>query len=388
MNDRPALLVRTELGLQIHSANFLATAMTFHRTAFTITSTTSTKLIPRYCFSLFAATLSVLLLAGSGRADDLVETLVAETTDQQMIEGAMDWTNRLLTVYGEGLAPDHIENSAQRRLLGLRAAKVAAMRNLLELVGHVQVDARTTVSMAMIASDSIRTQVSGILQGARVVMGSQQEKDGLYRLAVRIELRDEFAETVLAPSVPGANAAHRLPPASLPASDSLLVFIPPEPYTGLIVDARGLDLRPSMAPRIVDEEGRLIYSAQLPDRHYATQMGVVGYQRDIDRALSSDRLGGEKSHPFVVRATGVTGTYGTDAVIGREEGIRVRMADTEGDFLSQCRVVFVLGPLPDPVDTSFSDSIDTYLGQLDSIWADSVANVYQQEINTQFNERQ
>ena len=68
------------------------------------------------------------------------------------------------------------------------------------------------------------------------------------------------------------------------------VFIPSAPYTGLLVDARGLDLQPSMAPRLFGADGREVYSPSFVARDYAATIGVVGYDKDYERALTSDRL--------------------------------------------------------------------------------------------------
>jgi hypothetical protein len=142
----------------------------------------------------------------------------------------------------------------------------------------------------------------------------------------------------------------------LPASDSLLIFVPPEPYTGLIVDARGFDLRPTMSPRIIDTTGRVIYSAEQVDRSYAVEMGVVGYDKDIERAAKGDRMGGKDAHPFIIEAEDVSGLFNGDVVLSEDSGIRVRMADMEGDFLSRCRVTFILGAKPPPVRATWLDS--------------------------------
>ena len=107
-------------------------------------------------------------------------------------------------------------------------------------------------------------------------------------------------------------------------------------------------MRPSLSPRIVDDSGRVIYAADHVERDYAVRTGVVGYERDLQRATGSDRVGGAGANPFVVEATGVAGPYDGDVVVTRDMGTRIRMADMEGAFLGQCRVVFVVGPRPAP----------------------------------------
>ncbi|MDA0333814.1 MAG: hypothetical protein O2782_01460 [bacterium] len=289
--------------------------------------------------------------ATSARAvDAVVEDVVAESPTGAVVEGLLDWTAGTVTVTGEGFVNESITHPVQRRLLGFRAAKVDAYRRLLEIIGVVQIDARTTVSMAMVASDSTRVHVEGLVRGARVVPGSQREEDGYYRLDLTLGLRGDLSAAVL----PDSSSAPRMLPEDLPTRDSIVVFIPPKPYTGLVVDARGSSLRPSLSPRILDDSGRVIYAASHVDREYAVQTGVVAYDRSLPMAVVSDRVGGTSSHPFLVKATGVSGLYNSDVVVTRDMGTRIRMADMDTDFLAQCRVVFVVGPQPPTPATLFS----------------------------------
>ncbi len=297
------------------------------------------------------------------------EPLTLEAAGGALIEGYIDWTKNELVVYGDGVVPDHITNPAQRRLLGFRAAKAVAYRNLLEMAGQVQVDAETRVQNYVLASDSISVRVRGLIRGARVVAGSQVVNEGLYRIALRLPLLGGFADAVLPEVDPSDPSAYNLTlptppaPADSLATDSLeemeeepVVFVPQEPYTGLLVDARGLNLQPSMSPRILSDEGRVVYGAATVDRSYAAQYGIVGYDKDLDRALVSDRLGGMTANPFVVKATGVSGLYSGDVVLGDFDAVRILMADGDGDFLRQCRVLFVLGPEPVTFESMYGDT--------------------------------
>lgn len=282
--------------------------------------------------------IALILAAGQNlRAQNVVQPLQAQPAGQQSIEGSLDWTTGVLTAYGEGIAAPDIQNPAQRRLLGFRAAKATAYRNLLELVGQVHIDASTTVGQAMLTSDSVRTRVSGLIRGARLVPESQQEKDGVFQVALTLELQDGLAVALLP-------AAQR-PSTSSPLGESAL-YTPPQTYTGLVIDARGLPLKPSMAPRLLSTGGNELFNASAVDLQYVRRWGMVGYDRDLERASRSDRLGGAEARPLVIKAAQVAGQYSSDAVISNEDAVRVQMADKHSPFLAQCRVIFVLGPAP------------------------------------------
>ena len=56
---------------------------------------------------------------------------------------------------------------SQTKLMTRRAAKVDALRNLLEIVYGLQIDARTTVRDFVAESDVIRSRLRAAIQGAR-----------------------------------------------------------------------------------------------------------------------------------------------------------------------------------------------------------------------------
>lgn len=58
------------------------------------------------------------------------------------------------------------KNSAQQRLMAIRASKLDAYRALTEQVYGQQLDATTTVAEMMVTSDTFRTHVQGVIYGA------------------------------------------------------------------------------------------------------------------------------------------------------------------------------------------------------------------------------
>ena len=57
-------------------------------------------------------------------------------------------------------------NSAQQRLMAIRASKLDAYRALTEQVYGQQLDATTTIAEMMVTSDTFRTRVEGVIYGA------------------------------------------------------------------------------------------------------------------------------------------------------------------------------------------------------------------------------
>ena len=61
------------------------------------------------------------------------------------------------------------KNIAQKRLMAIRAARMAAMRELAEQIHGIQVDSNTTVIDLMVQNDTFRAVVKGIIRGAKTV---------------------------------------------------------------------------------------------------------------------------------------------------------------------------------------------------------------------------
>jgi hypothetical protein len=61
------------------------------------------------------------------------------------------------------------QSDAQRRLMAIQSARMAAMRDLAEQIHGLQVDSSTTVIDLMVQNDTFRGIVSGTIRGARTV---------------------------------------------------------------------------------------------------------------------------------------------------------------------------------------------------------------------------
>jgi hypothetical protein len=110
-------------------------------------------------------------------------------------------------------------------------------------------------------------------------------------------------------------------------------------YTGLIIDARGLDLKPAMAPKIL-VEGELLelYGSGFAEQKADLTNGFAGYAGTIHKANAMKERIGE--NPLIVKATVAVNV--TDVVISREDAIEIANALKSYDFFKERRVVIVV----------------------------------------------
>ncbi len=316
--------------------------------------------------------LCALTITGTVVAQTVSQTDAVETKDS----GTINWTTGEVYATGIGAPPARPVNVAQARAMAERAAFVVALRNLLETVKGVRVDSETVVENFMTRSDVIRTHVEGIVKGARIVQ-TKYLSDGSVETLVSMPMKGAFINAVLpetfggftssvpvkpAPVLPRPADKKPTPPAPEPAKPSPEKKAeptkpepprpaPPSPTqsqptvafkggtaTGLVIDGRGLGLRPALLPRIVDPQGQEIYVGQVVTRTNAVEQGVAGYAKDVNAAANNFRV---TDNPVVFKGVSAAGTAKTDVMLGQGDAQSLRQLSGKGDFLQYCRVIIV-----------------------------------------------
>jgi hypothetical protein len=84
--------------------------------------------------------------------------------------GLVDWGQNYIEATGMAVAPEGT-TGAQGKALARRGAIVDLQRNLLESVGGVQIDSRTTMNDFM-AEDRVRSEVHGLIQNVELLDGT------------------------------------------------------------------------------------------------------------------------------------------------------------------------------------------------------------------------
>jgi hypothetical protein len=315
--------------------------------------------------------------------------------------GKINWTVGEIYATGIGVPPAMPVNAAQARAMTERAAYVVALRNLLEVVKGVRVDSESVVENFMVKSDVIRTRVDGIVQGARIVK-TQYMSDGSVEVQVAMPLRGALLDAIVPenfgrpagqqplkpspvpqkpmdvkpspqPSKPGEPSKPEpskpvtppppvpekkpepvkpsLPPTgqvpenkpepskpATPSEDQPTVAFKGGVATGLVIDGRGLGLRPALLPKILDMQGQEIYVGQVVTRTNAVEQGVAGYAKDVNAAANNFRV---TDNPAVLRGMRASGPSRTDIVVGQTDAHLLRQLSSKGDFLQYCRVIIV-----------------------------------------------
>ena len=253
--------------------------------------------------------------------------LFAQNVIQESPNGHIDWSDGVITATGFGIPPTDAVNATQADEMAKRAARAVAYRNLLEIVQGIHVDSKTTVKNFMVESDVVNTKVQGIIKGAKVLK-EQNFPDGSYQVTVQMGLNTELPTAVIPSRTTKPDPI--FPETSLPKN---VVF------TGLVIDAQGLDLHEALSPKILMEDGRVAYGAEWVDQEVIQGQGLVGYVRGIPAAKSNKRV---IATPLVVKAIRVAGETHTDIVISDADAQTLHVVPENLAFLEKAKVLVVM----------------------------------------------
>ncbi len=178
--------------------------------------------------------------------DALVEPVgtTPELQGDQQFTNTINWTKRVITVLGIGIAPDR-GTLATRRTLAKSYALEDGLRQMAEVVDKVRVNADAYVRDLTVSDDDIRGKVNQRIRASKIV-DTHVLPDGSVELKVQMPL---YTKEGLA----GAVVRDEPSPIQFPADATL--SLPATQWTGIILDARGTGAQPALVPLLRSTEG-------------------------------------------------------------------------------------------------------------------------------------
>ena len=247
----------------------------------------------------------------------------------------VDWDRQVVMAVGSGAPASSAKTRARKAATAKRIAKLDAARNALEAIKGITLTSTNTVRDSMLADDTIRVKLQGKLFGLRT-LETQYYEDESVEIRVEASLRTLIPPDLLKPPPQSTLEPNR--PALSEGSEKNTIDLE-QAYTGLVVNAKGIDLVPAMAPRILDESGGEVYGSLSLDPAFVKRFGMAGYLRSLEQALENDRVQG---NPLVVNALNARGNPRADLVIANPAAAALRKLAQRQAFLKEARVVIVL----------------------------------------------
>lgn len=257
------------------------------------------------------------------------------------VDGGVNWTRMYLSASATGVAPPNAQSPEHGRALAITAATVLARQELLAIARGVAIDGQTTVQALMVTNATTQARVAGVIRGAQVI-ATKDLGGGSWEVTVAVPATGEFADLVIpqapAPRPPAPVIAMPAPTPPTPAP-----IAPPRPleaiYTGLVIDARGLGIKPVMTPKVLSEGGQEVYGRSVVDRNFVIQQGMAGYSKEIAAAQANDRVA---NRPLTVKALAAAGAGKADVVISNADAQMLLGAGQNLAFLEKARVMLVV----------------------------------------------
>jgi hypothetical protein len=355
---------------------------------------------------LFALVGSALYLAAAEWWEEeqtsLVQTKEGKDQDGNPYKVLTNWEDGYIKATGMGTAdPRTTVNQAQALALAEDAARVRAYAQLAETVLGFNITSEITVDNGLVDKSEQKMRLEGFLKGARVLKDETKVEwlpDGSPSVEITVgivmnlkhpgidapspappkeEEKPRSLSQVLSPTIKDVEEKQReekqvevyVPSAtaSLPTDKGVEVAArkegeePPyefpqgteeKDYTGLIVDAHGLEGSPSLSPKIFSEYGKEVWGTMEVDPDWAFNYGIADFAHDKDTAAGKERAG---DTPLVVTAIRVQGVlpdsaFKSDFFVSEQEANfimkmneRAKSKDKDGKgFLEKCAVVFIL----------------------------------------------
>ncbi len=223
--------------------------------------------------------------------------------------GEINWTQQVIRAKGWGIIDTTLPRP-QAKLMATRAAQVIAQRNLLEIIKGVRVTSETKVQDLMTKSDYVYTRIEGVVKGAQMV-GEPVEKDGFIEVEMAIGIYDSNG---IAPPVHKGLDVVLAKLTTLTDKEKEEI----KKITGLVIDASGTGAKPAIFPRILDEEGNVLFDpAQYYDPNDPTLQKIIKVINTAEKEIKKTELG---ENPYIIKALKA---IHSDIVVSKEESKKV-----------------------------------------------------------------
>jgi len=243
--------------------------------------------------------------------------------------GKIDWQQRMITATGIGVPNKSLDPSVWEA--GARkAAELDAMAKLLATTKGISINESHTVENFMRTNQEVTGQIQGVLRNFQII-ATRKNPDGSVEVDVGVLIDGNLSNTFIPLQL------EQKPPLNVPEPEKAKES--EKLYTGLIVDARGLKIRPAMEPKIVNENGDEVYGEGYFLRDYAVAQGVAGYSKQLEKALESERV---RDKPVVVKGIKSAGPRRTDVVISNADANMLHSSEPCLKFMLECKVIIVI----------------------------------------------
>jgi hypothetical protein len=256
----------------------------------------------------------------------------------------IDWTRGVVTARGIGdpTTYTYSKKSQKQREQTIAEAMNKARHNLLETIVGLRINTESRVIDIVENYPSVMSQLREMTYQAPEVDNLRRHLyDGTVEVWSQMKLNGGFTQLILPPEIRQIESIKQVMTgknSTQPATSARSSQI----YSGMVVDARGLQAIPVIAPRILDENLEEVFGPTYASREFAVQQGVARYTTNLWQAKFDPRV---SDNPIVVKALKTIWPRRCDFIISNSDADKLRSASEHLLFLRECKVIIVLGPM-------------------------------------------
>lgn len=295
-----------------------------------------------------------------------------DVTDAEGFGGLIEQSDGTMVNWGDGslsasseikMLPESID-PVRSKALAVRQGGVESRKGLLDVVLSLPLDSRRNVSS--IIKDDIKSlnSLRGYVQNS--LLDTSVDANGTVVVTSSLNLRNGLSSIIIPPTLsfqtgipPTISGERGETGAELQALESEENgYIDSSVYSGVVVDARGLDCKPVLLPLIYDGRGISVYGLFAVSRESVLKRGLVTYMVDDKSENLRSRVG---NFPLVVKAVNTHGPSRSNFILSLEDSAKFRAVLKRKVVIENCAVVILVD---DPAAVSKDDeAVDAELEQ-------------------------
>ena len=185
---------------------------------------------------------------------------------------------------------------------------------------------------------TIMTQIKDMVYNATEIEKFRKYmSDGSVEVLLQMNLHGGLTQLVLPQEIRQIEGIKQIKPGA--NSSGVNPNSVPEAYTGLLVDARSIELHPALVFKILDENLEEVFGPAFVSREFVVQQGMAAFYTDIESAKSDPRIA---DHPLTVKALRTDWPSRCNIVISNADASKLKSASHHLLFLKESRVVILL----------------------------------------------
>ncbi len=252
-------------------------------------------------------------------------------------QGSFNWSSGKVRAYGK--ASPQKDNPLQSADAVLGGAKADASRKLIAVLKAIRLNGSQSVGDVVASNEKMMAGIEKTAMDA-VLVEQHYTSDCAMQVTLETSIYGGFLQLVLPDDIREIPKIDSIKiKKKKNAEDTKIGLTMSEPYTGLVLDARGIDFEPVLYPMVVSELGDTVYGPVFITREVAVQQGLCSYLCSMDLPQITDRAG---INPMMIKGLRKGGENNSSIVISKSDAQKIEKATEFHTFMRECRIVIIV----------------------------------------------